>query len=50
MFAWAVRGKEFLEGDRVGQIRLETEMSQAVLALGTFAGLGVVSILASAIG
>lgn len=37
MFAWADRGKEYLEGDRVAQIQLEVKVSKAVLILGTFA-------------
>jgi hypothetical protein len=45
MFAWADCGKEYLEGDRVAQIRLEAKVSQAVLILGGFAGLGVIPIL-----
>jgi hypothetical protein len=49
MFAWADRGKEFLEADRVAQIRLETKVSKAVLILGAFAGGGVALILASAV-
>jgi hypothetical protein len=49
MFAWADRGKEYLEGDPVAQIRLEVKVSKAVLILGTFASLGIIPILAAAI-
>jgi len=49
MFAWADRGKEYLEGDRIAQIRLEAKVSQAVLILGGFAGSGVIPILAPAV-
>lgn len=49
MFAWADRGKEYLKGDRVAQIRLEAKVSQAVLILGGLAGIGVIPIIAPAI-
>jgi dUTPase len=49
MFAWADRGKEYLEGDRVAQIQLEVKVSKAVLILGTFAVVGTIPILAPAI-
>jgi hypothetical protein len=49
MFAWADRGKEYLEGDPAAQLRLEVKVSKAVLILGGFAGFGVIPILAPAI-
>jgi len=49
MFAWADRGKEYLEGDRIAQIRLEAKVSKAVLILGTFAAMGTIPIFVPAI-
>jgi hypothetical protein len=49
MFAWADRGKEFLGDDKIAGIELETKVNKAVLALGTFAGIGAVLVLATAL-
>lgn len=49
MFAWADRGKEYLEGDRMAQVQLEVKVSKAVLILGTFASMGIIPILVPAI-